>query len=338
MLETRRWPRVAIAVAFFATVGCGDDDGMGMPMPGTDAGPGVDTGPMPAEDGGPPTLPTAPPTSLTRVTSEGFHSPTDAVASLDGTTFYFAAFTVDGDPAIFSVPSAGGAPAALHTGDPLQYPSGLVLSCDGSTLYIADAGAEMAGAEDRGAVYSMPVAGAAPTPLSMGELWMPNALAFDEDCSNLYISARDMAGNGAVHAFSGGTLRSIFSGAPLVAPTGIHVDVDHVAWVLDHLAEGAAGTGVLWAIEEGEMPVEVASGLRLGTPGGVSLTAGGGNAVIGARDADGNGQLLTVNLATMETATVTSPELVDPAGLRTARGAGVFAVADSEGGAIFRAE
>jgi hypothetical protein len=30
--------------------------------------------------------------------------------------------------------------------------------------------------------------------------------------------------------------------------------------------------------------------------------------------------------------------MVDPAGIRTARGAGVFAVADSDGDAIYRAE
>jgi hypothetical protein len=33
-----------------------------------------------------------------------------------------------------------------------------------------------------------------------------------------------------------------------------------------------------------------------------------------------------------------TPEISDPAGLRTARNAAVFAVVDSEGGAIYRAE
>jgi hypothetical protein len=107
---------------------------------------------------------------------------------------------------------------------------------------------------------------------------------------------------------------------------------------MDHLADGAAGQGVLWAIPaDGSAATEVASDLRMGTPGGVSLTAGGGTAVMPTRDADGAGQLTTVNIATGETIQLAAPEILDPAGLRTARKAGVFAVVDSEGSAIYSA-
>jgi hypothetical protein len=56
------------------------------------------------------------------------------------------------------------------------------------------------------------------------------------------------------------------------------------------------------------------------------------------RDLEGNGQLTTVNIATGERLDLAAPDLLDPAGLRTARKAGVFAVVDSEGSAIYRAE
>jgi hypothetical protein len=56
------------------------------------------------------------------------------------------------------------------------------------------------------------------------------------------------------------------------------------------------------------------------------------------RDADGNAQLTTVNIATGETLQLAAPDITDPAGLRSARKAGVFAVVDSEGSAIYRAE
>src|SRR5207245_8149242 len=82
-----------------------------------------------------PTLPTAPPTMVTAVATSGFTSPTDAVASPDGRTFYFAGVTdPGGDPAVFSVPAAGGAVSHLVVGDPLAYPTGLVRSCARGTL------------------------------------------------------------------------------------------------------------------------------------------------------------------------------------------------------------
>ncbi|HUJ60948.1 MAG TPA: hypothetical protein VLX92_20735, partial [Kofleriaceae bacterium] len=111
------------------------------------------------------------------------------------------------------------------------------------------------------------------------------------------------------------------------------------AWVMDHLAAGQNGEGVLFAIpSDGSAATEVASDLRMGTPGGVSLTAGGGVAVIPSVDHDGNAQLTSIVIATGEMDQLAMPDLVDPAGLRTARRAGVFAVVDSEGGAIYRAE
>src|SRR5678816_818256 len=73
-------------------------------------------------------LPTDPPTSVTKVSSGGFQSPTDAVASPDGRTFYFAAWDMDHQPTLFEVSSeAGGAPTALAAGDPMEAPMGLVM-------------------------------------------------------------------------------------------------------------------------------------------------------------------------------------------------------------------
>jgi hypothetical protein len=108
---------------------------------------------------------------------------------------------------------------------------------------------------------------------------------------------------------------------------------------MDHRALGANGEGVLFAIpSDGSAANEVISDLRMGTFGGVSLTAGGGVAVMPTVDADGHGQLTSVEISTGEMKQLATPALTDPAGLRTARQAAVFAVVDSEGGAIYRAE
>jgi sugar lactone lactonase YvrE len=273
---------------------------------------------------------------VTKVTSGGFTSPRDAVASPDGKTFYFTATDPDGNPAVFSTSSAPGSTASvLAAGTPLEMPIGLVMSCDGATLYVADVGGEA------GAVLAIPAAGGAPAALSTAELTRPGGLAMGPDCKTLFATGRTTAGVPGLFAVSidGGVTRTVFSGDPLVAPTGLHVDAQGVAWEMDHLAQGAGGEGVLFAIPaDGSKATEVVSGLRMGTPGGVSLTSGGGIAVMPTRDAEGHAQLTSVDIASGERQELATPDITDPAGLRTARDAAVFAVVDSEGGAIYRAE
>lgn len=282
-------------------------------------------------------LPTQPPTTITKVATGGFSSPTDAVASPDGKTFYFAARDEMNEPAIFRTSSEpGSTPEVMAVGAPLDMPIGLVLSCDGKTLYIADMGS------DAGAVLTMPTeAGGAVTDLGASGVDRPGGLAMAKDCKTLYATGRTDAAEPALFSIpaAGGAASVVYKGEPLVAPSGLHIDNDGVNWVMDNRAHGAAGEGVLFAIpSDGSAATEVVSDLRMGTPGGVSLTAGGGTAVMPTRDADGNAQLTSVNIKTGEAVQLPAPGMTDPAGLRTARQAGVFAVVDSEGGAIYRAE
>jgi len=260
----------------------------------------------------------------------------DAVASLDGKEFYFSAFDDAKQPALFKVKStAGAAPEVLAASDPLESPHGLVLSCDGKTLYAADLGG------DSGAVYSIPTAGGTLTDLGATGMLRPAALAMGPDCKTLFITGRTNDWMPALFKMStmGGEAKPVWIGEPLVSPTGLHVDDAGVAWVMDHRAAGAEGEGVLFAIpSDGSAANEVISDLKMGTLGGVSLTAGGGVAVMPTVDADGHGQLTSVEIATGEKQQLATPDIIDPAGLRTARGAAVFAVVDSEGGAIYRAE
>jgi DNA-binding beta-propeller fold protein YncE len=281
-------------------------------------------------------LPSDPPTSVTKVSSTGFQSPTDAVASPDGRTFYFAAWDDQLTPTLFQVSSEPGSTAtAIAAGDPIEAPLGLVMSCDGATLYVADMGGET------GAILQASTAGGAATPLGATGLTRPGGLAMGPDCKSLFASGRLDDGTPALFQvpIGGGAARVVYQGAPLVSPTGLHVDSMGVAWVMDHHAQGANGEGVLFAIpSDGSKASEVASNLRMGTPGGVSLTAGGGTAVMPTRDADGNAQLTSVDIATGEMSNLATPDMKDPAGLRSARKAGVFAVVDSEAGTIYRAE
>jgi sugar lactone lactonase YvrE len=219
---------------------------------------------------------------------------------------------------------------------------GLVMSCDGKTLYVADM-ASTQGTDDTelGGIFALPTGGGALQDLGATGLVRPTGLAMHPDCKTLGITALTDDGRGALFSLdtAGGAASMVYAGDPLVSPTGLHVDNDGVAWVMDHRAVGQAGEGVLWAIPaDGAQATEVASDLAMGTPGGVSLTAGGGTAVMPTRDKDGNGQLTAVNIATGEVSQLATPDIQDPAGLRTSRKAGVFAVVDSETGAIYRAE
>lgn len=282
-------------------------------------------------------LPSDPPKSVEQVASGGFHSPMDAVASLDGSEFYFTAIDdATNEPALFKTAARAGSTAeALAVGEPLESPIGLVLSCDGKSLYSADIGG------DAGAVFSIPTAGGDLTNLAATGIIRPGGLAMGPDCKQLYMTGRTADGLPALFRMSttGGEATPVWIGEPLMSPTGLHVDKDGVAWVMDHRAPGATGEGVLFAIpSDGSSAMEVISNLRMGTFGGVSLTAGGGVAVMPTVDADGRGQLTSVEIKTGDMKQLSTPDLQDPSGLRTAREAAVFAVVDSEGGAIYRAE
>jgi DNA-binding beta-propeller fold protein YncE len=280
-------------------------------------------------------LPTRPPTSVTKVSTGGFESPTDAVASPDGRMFYFAAWDMDKQPTLFQVSAEpDSTPTALAAGDPLEAPFGLVMSCDGSTLYAADLGG------GAGAILATSTTGGAPAALDATGLTRPGGLAMGPDCKSLFATGRLDDDTPALFEvpLAGGAARVVYQGAPLVSPTGLHVDGQGVAWVMDHNAQGASGEGVLFAIRsDGSKATEVMSSLRMGTPGGVSLTAGGGTAVMPTRDENGAAQLTSVDIATGTVTQMPAPDMADPAGLRTARKAGVFVVVD-QAGTIYRAE
>jgi DNA-binding beta-propeller fold protein YncE len=315
---------LAFAAALAACGGGGDDDGDG------------------PDDGG--ELPVDPPTEVEMVASGGFTDPLDAVASPDGATFYFSAFTVeDRQPAIFSVPAAGGEATRIAGGPPLENPSGLLLSADGATLYVADIGVragepgEDAEASTQSVMYSMSTSGSALTPMSVSGIGEAAGLALGPDGETIHVTGYNEAGEPGLFRLppGSGAAEEILLGAPLESPTGVYVDAEGVSWVMDHHPSRALG-GALWAITPSGEASEVIGNLGLSDPGGVSLVAGGGTAVIPNTTEDGAGQLTTVNIDSGEQ-TVVESSMKAPAGIRTAREAGVFAVADSEGDAIYLA-
>jgi hypothetical protein len=317
------YPGLALAALLVACGGGGggDDDG---------------------DSDGPGQLPTEPPEEVVMLTNEGFTDPMDAVASPDGETFYFTAYTDDAArlAGIFSVPAAGGAVSVLASGPPLEHPAGLLVTADGSSLIVSDMGVQAGESGEDGAessqsvLYTISTSGGALSAMSSGGISEAVGLALGPDEETLYVAGYTTDGEPALFKMpiTGGTAEVVLAGAPLEQPAGLYVDGDSVAWFMDPRPSRGNG-GVLWAIDpEGEAS-EVVSNLALADPAGVSLVAGGGTAVIPISNEDGPGQLLTVNIDSGDTTLVEST-MKSPAGIRTARQAGVFAVADSEGDAI----
>jgi hypothetical protein len=313
---------------------------------------GDDGGSPPQSDAGPP--PPEAPTSVNLVVDgdeAGFESPLDAVASPDGATFYFSAtasgevMESDSRATIYRVPSAGGEVEVLHQGAPLREPTGLLMSCDGATLYIADIGftAGDEAPEDDGnppaTIYTLDIASGALSALEAGGIGEAASLALAKDCETLYATGYTPDRTPAVFSLSpeGGPATVVKSGDPLVSPSGVYIDADKVLWVMDHQPDEGMN-GKLFAITQDGETTEVIAELRLSEPAGVSLVAGGVIAVIPTRDENDVTQLITVNTENNESTTISAPEIVEPSGIRTAINAPIMVLVDADGHAIYRVE
>lgn len=307
------------------------------------------------DDGGSdPPLPAVAPTQVTLVVDgdeAGFESPLDAVASPDGATFYFSATASaevtesDSRATIYSVPSAGGEVDILYQGAPLREPTGLLMSCDGAKLYIADIGftpGDEAPEDDENppaAIYTLDVASGTLAPLTATGIGEAASMALAKDCDTLFVSGYTPDRVPAVFSLApeGGTATVIKQGEPLASPSGVYIDADKVLWVMDHQPNEGMN-GKLFAITQDGETTEVISELRLSEPAGVSLIAAGGIAVIPTRDENEVTQLITVDTATAAMTTISAPEVVEPSGIRTAINAPIMVLVDADGHAIYRVE
>ena len=103
----------------------------------------------------------------------------------------------------------------IAAGDPLEHPIGLVLSCDGAMLYVADIGGEA------GAILSIGSGGGELANLGVTGIVRPGGLAMGPDCATLYATGRTDDGMPALFAIAttGGSASPVWIGAPLVSPT-----------------------------------------------------------------------------------------------------------------------
>lgn len=286
-------------------------------------------------------LPTTAPTKVELITDSGFRHAGAVESSPDGDIFYAAAFDEEDRPGIFSITVERGTVSALHVGEPLLYPSDLAMSCDGRSLFVADMGLGVPDSEIGDPVEALGQAGGIHV-LSTGDGSLSRLEAtgiaraagavVSSDCETLFVTGWTEMFAPALFTVpvGGGRATVIHEGAPLVSPTGVHVDEANVAWVMDHGARNDSGEGLLFAIDlEGKVS-EVAGGLGMGRHGGVSLVPGGTTAVIPVRTDRGESQLVTANTESGEMQTLATPHIAHPTGTAAARNAPVMVVAGEQ--------
>ncbi len=287
------------------------------------------------EDGG---LPDTAPTKVEKVADQGFQNAGAVAASPDGKTFYVAAYDDQQQPGVFAVDVATSKVSPLHVGAPLSYPTDLATSCEGDTIYVGDlllastvdpivgdfASDGMLGKP----IHRLSTSGTI-TSLETRGIARVAGLALDTDCQQLFVSGFDEEDTPAVFTLpiGGGDATVLHKGAPLVSPTGIHVDEQNVAWVTDHLAANASGKGMLFSIDEDGNITEAASGLSMGRHGGVSLAPGGTTAVIPVGDEIAGSRLVTANTKTGAMSELATPDIARPTGVAAAKNAPVMVVA-----------
>ncbi|HEX2619627.1 MAG TPA: hypothetical protein VHL11_05760 [Phototrophicaceae bacterium] len=233
--------------------------------------------------------------------------PWDAVPSPDGTMIYYTATSDQGQPAVFSIPTAGGNPVELAQGEPFVNPLGIAISTDGETLYIAD---PWSAGSNGNFIYALSTSiGEIPALINGTQGTTPQGLtvASRDGVDQLYFTGIDPAtGQPAVYqiAAGGGQASTIISGTPLIAPSGIEVAKDGTIYVLDRLAS-RNGLGSVIRISSGTVE-KIADNIRTGAQlAGLSLTLDESLLLVSSLDSvQETAQVLVIDLATLNTSII----------------------------------
>ncbi len=226
--------------------------------------------------------------------SDTFQTPRAGVPLPSGGVAFIAALpATETEPvrAGLLIAEPDGEPSVLYSGAALVNPFDLDLAADGQSLYVADSVfLDADGVNAAGAILNFSLAGGEPTSSAVG--YLPRAVTVAET-GDVFFSGRDPeSGAPGVFRRSAGddVIDSVYSGAPLVDPSGIAVFRDGRVLVADtSLSDdddstlGSRGGVVL--LENGSATVFV-SGFETGYPAGVALTKDERNLIVSGQGAD----------------------------------------------------
>lgn len=238
--------------------------------------------------------------SVTRLTQSGsFDTPRSAVPDASGQFVYFVANGPNG-AGVFKVPASGGAAVEVKTGPPFVAPFDITISSDNQTLFVADPQAGGAGQ-----IFTLPVTGAAPTPLPGTDGTAPRALEVIRQggSDQVYFSGKDpTGGEPAVFKIpaTGSAGRTVVArGAPLIEPSGVAITRTGVVYVVDRGSQTTPGR--VFRVD-GAALTRVADNLHTGNPAGAVLTPDDAVLAVSTLDpSSGTAQLFLLNLSTLTT-------------------------------------
>jgi sugar lactone lactonase YvrE len=256
-------------------------------------------------------------------------SPFDATPDVTGANVYFTAVGPNG-AGVFKVAATGGAITEVYSGAPFVSPFSIAISSDGSTLFVADAGASTA-TTDGGAIFSLPVGGGTPTDIGSADGMTPRGLEVDGDV--LYFTGNTSTGAPGVFTMpiAGGPVTTLASGAPLQEPSGIAIAPSGTVYVVDSASVTSTHASV-YQIPASGAPSVFVDNIAVGYPAGIVLNQAGSLLLVSALDtAKGTDAVLVVDVASSSVTEFTTgiDQFVEPAGLHRAKTADIFAWADS---------
>jgi len=284
---------------------------------------------------------------------QAFSAPRAGVPLADGSVAFIA--TLEGQPsgesdersesgkrvAVLLQPPGNGEVSTLYTGDLLVSPLDIALSVDERTLYIAD---PAAGEDGLGALLTLDVSGGEPSVVLAGS--RPRAVTVS-DQGEVYFSGNSEDGaEPGVFLLSGDRASAVFTGPPLVDPSGIAIRKDGTLLVADtRLFDGETELGSeagIIRISEGQASIW-ASGFATGYPAGVALTLDEKTLIISGEGPDRSDTVYLVDT----NAPATPPGVVtasfsafqdSSAGLKRARSSNTFIWASlaEGGGTVYR--
>ncbi|HET7539060.1 MAG TPA: hypothetical protein VFK05_04285 [Polyangiaceae bacterium] len=279
-----------------------------------------------------------------------FSAPRAGVPLADGSVAFIA--TLEGQPsdelsesgkrsAVLLQPPGKADIRTLYSGDLLVNPLDIALSVDESTLYIAD---PAAGEDGLGALLSLDMSGGEPSVVLAGS--RPRAVTVSDQGETYFSGSSDDNHEPGVFLLSGSSATAVFTGPPLVDPSGIAVRKDGTLLVADTRSfdgdpELGNEAGIV-RISGGQASIW-ASGFATGYPAGIALTLDEKTLIISG---EGPGRSDTVYLVDTDTPTL-PPGVVtasfsayqdSSAGLKRAHGSNTFIWASlaAEGGTVYR--
>lgn len=199
--------------------------------------------------------------------------PFDSALSPDGDIVYYVS-TVDDVHQLFSI--EGGNASQLSTGAGFTLPLGV--ATDGDQVFVLDTGWENPSDPEapEGVIYTVALTGGDPAVITGTEGYAPtNAdVVFEANGDKtLYFTGRDPStGEPGVFSMSaaGGSVSTVSSGAPMVAPSGLAVLASGEIVVADPVAFDE--TGGLFKVDTSGNATELIAGLLLGQPAGLALS------------------------------------------------------------------